>query len=208
MIFGIALLSGGAISYIRLHRDQFPQVSSNGKVILLDNDGSNKRSKYDSTSAAFEPAPPSATPSNILKVSNDASAAPGTSLAKTEKTAPGPETFSQYEQYKTITDPLVGELREGNGIVAAVNNTATVHYRGWLTNGKEFDESYAKNQPYSFVIGQHRVILGWEKAILGMKVGGKRRFIIPPSDGYGAQEQGAIPPNSVLIFDVELLDLK
>jgi FKBP-type peptidyl-prolyl cis-trans isomerase len=208
MISSVILLSGGAILYIRAHRDQFTPISSNGKPITLENSNSSDGVKFDTAPATFEPESTSPTPTNRLKVSSNGLAPSNAPSASTEKTAPGPESFSQYEQYKTNTDPLIGELRLGSGVVAAVNNTATVNYRGWLTNGKEFDESYAKNQPFSFVIGQHRVILGWEKAILGMKAGGKRRFIIPPSDGYGDQTQSGIPANSVLVFDVELLSLK
>lgn len=202
MISGIVLLSGGSILYIRAHKDDIGSVSSNGRSVALTAPSNEKSVSLDPTSS-----PVGSNQNGQIKVISGGSPSVSTG-ASTEATAPGPESFTQYEQYKTNTDPLIGELRIGDGIVAAVNNTATVNYKGWLTNGKEFDESYARGKPYDFVIGQHKVILGWEKAILGMKVGGKRRFIIPPSDGYGSQVQNGIPAGSVLVFDVELLGLK
>ena len=80
-----------------------------------------------------------------------------------------------------------------------------MHYDGRLENGKEFDSSRTRAQPFQFQIGRNSVIQGWEQGIIGMKVGGKRRLTIPPELGYGSGGAGDIPPNSVLIFDVELL---
>lgn len=206
MLSGIVLLSGGSILYIRAHKGEAAAVSSNGSPVELTAPSTEKSLSLDSS-----PSQSGAKQNKPLKVTSGDSSSNSNSTATTATaaaTAPGPETFGQYDQYKTNTDPLIGDLKVGDGIVAAVNNTATVNYKGWLTNGKEFDESYARGKPFDFVIGQHKVILGWEKAILGMKVGGKRRFIIPPSDGYGSQAQNGIPGDSVLVFDVELLGLK
>lgn len=84
----------------------------------------------------------------------------------------------------------------------------TVHYTGTLANGVVFDSSYTRNQPFVFSIGYGTVIKGWDKGILGMKVGGKRRLAIPASLAYGDQTQGQIPAGSDLYFDVELLSIK
>ena len=80
---------------------------------------------------------------------------------------------------------------------------------GWLTNGKKFDSSVDRGTPFMFKLGAMQVIKGWDEGVAGMKVGGKRQLKIPPELGYGAQGVGGglIPPNSTLVFDVELLDV-
>ena len=93
----------------------------------------------------------------------------------------------------------------GTGATAVSGKTVGVHYTGWLTNGKKFDSSVDRGKPIAFPLGAGRVIKGWDEGILGMKVGGKRQLRIPPQLGYGSSGQGAIPPNSILIFDVQLL---
>jgi FKBP-type peptidyl-prolyl cis-trans isomerase len=94
----------------------------------------------------------------------------------------------------------------GNGAEARSGQRVTVHYTGWLTNGTKFDSSVDRGQPFVFGLGQGQVIKGWDLGVAGMKVGGKRRLIIPADLGYGARgAPGAIPPNAKLIFDVELL---
>lgn len=101
------------------------------------------------------------------------------------------------------------DIRVGTGAVATMGKTATVHYTGWLENGKKFDSSVDRGEPYSFTLGEHRVILGWEEGVAGMKVGGKRQLKIPPGAGYGGRGYPpVIPPNSTLIFDVELLKVQ
>ena len=82
----------------------------------------------------------------------------------------------------------------------------TVHYTGTLQNGKKFDSSVDRGQPFQFAIGTGRVIKGWDEGVMTMKVGGKRRLIVPPELGYGALgRRPTIPGNSTLIFEVELL---
>ena len=120
-----------------------------------------------------------------------------------------PSTFSQYEKYKTNTSALFGDIQVGSGTELAANHQAAVYYKGWLTNGELFDQSRAgsdgKLQPFTFTLGAHQVIPGWEEGVAGMKVGGSRLIIVPPSVGYGAQGAGSIPPNSVLVFEVQLV---
>ncbi|MBN1209819.1 MAG: FKBP-type peptidyl-prolyl cis-trans isomerase [Myxococcaceae bacterium] len=100
----------------------------------------------------------------------------------------------------------VGDLQVGTGDQATLGRQVTVHYTGWLPDGTQFDSSRAR-EPFSFTPGQQRVIDGWEEGIVGMKVGGLRKLVIPSTLGYGAQGRGQIPPNSVLIFDVELVSI-
>ena len=102
---------------------------------------------------------------------------------------------------------VIDDLVVGTGATAAVGDAVTVNYVGTLTNGTKFDSSYDRGQPYAFRIGAGQVIAGWDQGVSGMKVGGKRRLTIPPSLGYGNRANGAIPANSTLIFDVELLSI-
>lgn len=100
-------------------------------------------------------------------------------------------------------------LKVGKGPVAKAGQTVSVHYTGWLTNGKKFDSSVDRNQPFEFTLGAGQVIRGWDEGVAGMMVGEKRKLTIPSDLGYGsAGAGGAIPPNATLIFDVELLGVK
>lgn len=97
----------------------------------------------------------------------------------------------------------------GTGDVAVAGKTVSVHYTGWLENGKKFDSSLDRGQPFSFPLGAGRVIKGWDEGVQGMKVGGKRKLTIPSDLGYGSRGAGGvIPPNATLIFDVELLGVR
>src|SRR5947199_10125631 len=105
------------------------------------------------------------------------------------------------------------DVKVGTGPAPKPGQTCVMNYTGWLyENGKKgakFDSSLDRNQPFSFPIGQHQVIAGWDEGVATMKVGGKRTLIIPPELGYGARGAGGvIPPNATLMFDVELLDVK
>ena len=108
----------------------------------------------------------------------------------------------------TASGLSITELQLGDGDVASAGQTVIVNYRGTLENGKEFDSSYGRG-PFSFPLGAGRVIKGWDEGVAGMKVGGKRRLVIPPDLAYGTRGAGGvIPPNATLIFEVELLDIR
>jgi peptidylprolyl isomerase len=101
------------------------------------------------------------------------------------------------------------ELKEGTGATPQPGQTVEVHYVGTLEDGTKFDSSRDRGQPFSFKIGVGQVIKGWDEGLSTMKVGGRRKLIIPPDLGYGARGAGnVIPPNSTLLFDVELLAVK
>jgi peptidylprolyl isomerase len=98
----------------------------------------------------------------------------------------------------------------GTGKQPEAGQTAVVHYTGWLMDGKKFDSSKDRGQPFTFPVGRGQVIKGWDEGVLTMKVGGKRTLIIPPDLGYGARGAGGglIPANATLKFEVELLDVR
>jgi len=128
-------------------------------------------------------------------------------LAQTKAKAPaaGGPTKVTGDGTKTSTGLQYWDIKVGTGRTADKGNTVHVHYTGWLTNGKKFDSSVG-GKPFQFRIGAHQVIAGWEEGVTGMKVGGKRQLRIPPNLAYGKDGYpGAIPPNSTLVFDIELL---
>ena len=103
----------------------------------------------------------------------------------------------------------IEDLVVGTGDEAKKGKTVQVHYTGWLTDGKKFDSSKDRGQPFQFPLGRGHVIQGWDQGVEGMKVGGKRKLTIPPELGYGAQGAGGvIPANATLVFEVELLGVR
>jgi FKBP-type peptidyl-prolyl cis-trans isomerase len=108
-----------------------------------------------------------------------------------------------------MADLQIEELAPGTGPEATAGKTVSVHYTGWLTNGTKFDSSVDRGRPFNFRLGAGEVIKGWDQGVQGMKVGAKRKLTIPPELGYGSRGfPGAIPPNSTLVFEVELLGVK
>ncbi len=120
-----------------------------------------------------------------------------------------PVATTPAQKQKDVTELTITDERVGTGEEAVPGKTITVNYAGTLTNGTKFDSSYDRGQPFTFNLGEGRVIQGWEQGFTGMKVGGKRKLVIPSSLGYG--EEGnppAIPGNATLIFEVELLKVE
>ena len=105
------------------------------------------------------------------------------------------------------------DTKPGTGAAPSKGQTCLMHYTGWLwvngAKGAKFDSSVDRGQPFSFPLGQGRVIKGWDEGVATMNKGGKRTLLIPPELGYGARGAGGvIPPNATLLFEVELLDIK
>lgn len=106
-------------------------------------------------------------------------------------------------------DLVIEDITVGNGAEAVAGKQVSVHYTGWLTNGTKFDSSKDRNEPFGFKLGAGQVIAGWDRGVAGMKIGGKRKLTIPAHLGYGARGAGGvIPPNAVLVFEVELLGVR
>ena len=109
---------------------------------------------------------------------------------------------------KTASGLGIEDIKVGDGDTAAAGQHVTVHYTGWLTDGRKFDSSKDRGDPFSFPLGGRRVIAGWDEGVQGMRVGGIRKLTIPPELGYGARGAGGvIPPNATLVFEVELLGI-
>ncbi len=115
-----------------------------------------------------------------------------------------------------ISSLVIDDVKVGTGEEAKAGQTVSVHYTGWLfdanatdKHGKQFDSSRTRGKPFNFPLGAGRVIKGWDQGVAGMKVGGQRTLTIPSALGYGARGAGtSIPPNAVLVFDVELIGVK
>jgi len=139
---------------------------------------------------------------------------------RAEVQAPAPEPAKESDAVAmarklgaATTNPVVTtasglqciDVKEGSGAAAQRGNTVSVHYTGWLVNGVRFDSSLDRGRPFSFPLGGGRVIKGWDEGVAGMKPGGVRKLVISPQLGYGSRGIGPIPPDSTLIFEVELL---
>jgi len=121
---------------------------------------------------------------------------------------PGPDSRPEIRMNATVsaTGLTIEDTRLGHGTAAAPGRTVRVHYTGWLAGGRKFDSSRERAQVFAFQLDAGEVIAGWDEGVQGMKVGGHRRLVVPPHLGYGEQGAGhAVPPNSTLVFDIELL---
>lgn len=159
-------------------------------------------------------APQSATPPSIVTQPETAVINPAQTLAQaTVPSSPNAsDLMAEDNQENVITTPSglqYVDLVEGTGVMPKTGQIVEVHYTGTLENGRKFDSSRDRNQPFEFPIGAGRVIKGWDEGLSTMKVGGQRKLIIPPELGYGSRGAGGvIPPNATLIFDVELLGVR
>lgn len=109
---------------------------------------------------------------------------------------------------KTSSGLEYEDIVVGTGIEAQTGNIVAAHYAGTLTDGTKFDSSYGRGEPIEFQLGVGRVIKGWDEGLVGMRVGGKRKLVIPPHLGYGERAVGKIPSNSTLVFEVELVEVR
>jgi FKBP-type peptidyl-prolyl cis-trans isomerase len=136
----------------------------------------------------------------VKPAANPSASASAAKPAETAKPAEAPPSNEKLE---------MKDLVVGKGTEAKKGDSVKVHYVGTLPDGKEFDSSKKHGQPFEFELGAGRVIKGWDEGVAGMKIGGKRKLTVPPSLGYGARGfPPVIPPNSTLIFEVELLEVK
>jgi len=200
----VLLCGAGVYAYIRFeHSGNTAPVMSEGSSTDV-----SSLSNYANTSANTRPP----TEGTLGVTSNgtiplnqqNTSQAPATNI-------PGPEDFEQYDKYKNEKNSLYAILKQGDGELAKTGDFVSVIYKGWLTDGTLFDQTRKNEQgqlqAFGLTLGQGQVIRGWEESIPGMKVGETRRLIIPPVAGYGEQGQGVIPPNAVLVFDVQLVQI-
>ena len=199
---GTGVVAGlGVVGWMYLHPPEAPTARYTGAPMVLD------------TSTTPTPAPEGALqvagPASVAANGGNAGTLLGGTADKSQgseaNSLPGPSEFRQYEEHRDKPTSLFIDVVVGQGKDVAVGSQASVMYRGWLTDGTLFDESYSSNQAFTFKEGDHRVIPGWEEGLFGMKVGGKRRLIIPASRAYGSEIHGPIPANSMLIFDIELI---
>ena len=138
-------------------------------------------------------------------------------LAACGKDPTGPLTNADFADFlnvdlsamtKTASGLYLQDLQVGTGDEAVVGTTLSVHYEGWFPNGRKFDSSRARNEAFVFELGVGFVLLGWDEGIVGMRVGGIRKLVIPPHLAYGeAGVPPTIPPNATLVFDIELLSV-
>ena len=137
-----------------------------------------------------------------------------TNLFELDPSDPNPILFAMAEETQEVSSSrttesglIILDLVEGDGEKASSGNTVSVNYTGTLENGEQFDTSIGR-APFSFPLGEGRVIKGWDEGVAGMKIGGKRKLTIPPQLAYGSKGAGnVIPPNATLIFEVELLKI-
>ena len=183
-----------------------------GAYFLLESKKDNNRSSIkkkpdtDASLKTVKPAPENVASSSKLEVQ-------GVETEKlNDKSLLALVDFEQYEQFANNETASYQEIVAGTGQEVANGDTIAVVYKGWLTDGRLFDQSRTNElnqlEPFIFKFGDGQVIAGWEQGIFGMEEGGKRRLVIPASQGYGEAGKDPIPPNSMLIFDIELVQVQ
>jgi peptidylprolyl isomerase len=190
------MLAAAALALAGCNKQESSTTEAGTEVELPANGAVDKQAGTDATPAPGDPTPAGeATPATDTAGPDNAGA-----TAAPEAPAGGEVTLPGGTKY---VDEVVG-----TGAEATAGSTVVVHYTGTLTDGTKFDSSLDRNEPFEFQLGAKQVIQGWDEGVAGMKVGGKRKLTIPAEQGYGARAMGPIPPNSTLLFDVELVDVK
>jgi len=209
--FGVALvLAGGSALLWRVHQQNRKQLLSNSQE---------QGSSDSSTGASGLSVGGGTAAANLGQLDSSGQSQQGASSgggssgsSSSSSGATDTSKFVQYDKYKDSQHALFGDIKVGTGAELTNGKKGSVYYKLWLTNGALVDQSpvsaSGQPQPFAFTLGSHQVIPGWEEAISGMKVGGIRLMIVPPAVGYGAQGQGTVPPNAVLVFQVQLLDVR
>jgi FKBP-type peptidyl-prolyl cis-trans isomerase len=146
-------------------------------------------------------------PTATTNYSPTASAPTSTPIQTVSVTSSATPSTSPANVITTPSGLKYVEVKVGTGATAAAGQQVSVHYTGTLESGQKFDSSRDRGTPFQFNLGGGQVIKGWDEGIAGMKIGGKRKLIIPPDLGYGARGVGPIPPNATLLFDVELMGI-
>lgn len=209
MVVG-ALAGFGGVAWMATHPADVPVSSSKGGSVLLDDRASPTPTPASSLSVL--------SPAAVAAAGGETSALTGNAMASNQSAGPSPapnspnaldpSQFGQYDSYRDKPTAMFGDVIVGTGAAVTRGSAVTVNYRGWLTNGTLFDESYSTKNGFTFTEGAGKVISGWEEGVFGMKIGGRRLVIVPPALGYGSSVHGPIPGNSVLVFEIELVDVK
>ncbi len=214
-VVAVIVIAGVGIgAWLQFGKDADVSASTTTEVAGAVSNLNPQQSQSDTIS--LTPKPAEQKDPNALSVSNSQSTSTnlgsGTRQQTTQSNGSNSSTssqdFSQFEQYKDKNEVYFGEVVTGTGTEAVKDKQLAVTYKGYLTNGQIFDQSRATSngqlQPLLFTLGAGQLIPGFEQGVAGMKVGGTRRVIIPPSLGYGDKAQNGIPANSVLVFDITL----
>jgi FKBP-type peptidyl-prolyl cis-trans isomerase FkpA len=136
-------------------------------------------------------------------------ASPGGAPGPVETTAFAPAlAVDLAAMTRTPSGLFVRDLRVGDGRAAERGTQALVRYTGWLPDGTPVDSTRAAEPPVAFRLGAREVVRGWDEGVLGMRVGGRRQLVIPPRLGYGPRAVGAVPPNAVLVFTIDLVGVR
>jgi hypothetical protein len=194
------------VGWLRFGAGEPPEAVSHGGSVSLGLYPAAAPSSSSGSGPPQTPTPAASAPAVNIRVNGASTVAPRPGDAA--PTLPSPADFKQYEAYRDNPTAMFGDIVQGTGAAVEAGKTVRVMYRGWLTDGTLFDENYTRNTSFAFIEGERRVIPGWEQGLMGMKVGGKRRLIVPPGNGYGSEGRDPIPPNAVLVFDVELVDVQ